>query len=36
MVSIDTNIAVRLLFADDHDQTRSAAALFKDNRVYIC
>ena len=35
MVSIDTNIAVRLLVDDDHDQTMRAAALFKANQVYI-
>jgi len=35
MVSIDTNIAVRLLVNDDPGQTKSAAALFKNNRVFI-
>jgi predicted nucleic-acid-binding protein len=35
MVSIDTNIAVRLLVNDDPDQTSRAAALFKSNQVFI-
>lgn len=35
MVSIDTNIAVRLLVNDDPDQTRRVVALFNDNQVYI-
>ena len=35
MVSIDTNIAVRLLVNDDPDQTSRAAALFKANKVFI-
>lgn len=35
MVSIDTNIAVRLLVNDDPDQTSRAAALFKANQVFI-
>ena len=35
MVSIDTNIAVRLLVNDDPEQTKSAVALFKNNKVYI-
>jgi predicted nucleic-acid-binding protein len=35
MVSIDTNVAVRLLVNDDHDQTRRAVALFKNQQVYI-
>ena len=35
MVSIDTNIAVRLLVNDDPDQTTRAAALFNTNQVFI-
>ena len=35
MVSIDTNVAVRLLVNDDQDQTRRAVALFKSQQVYI-
>ena len=35
MVSIDTNIAVRLLVNDDPDQTSRAVALFKANQVFI-
>lgn len=35
MVSIDTNIAVRLLVNDDPDQTGRAVAIFKANQVFI-
>lgn len=35
MVSIDTDVAVRLLVNDDHDQTRRAIELFKSQQVYI-
>ena len=35
MVSIDTNIAVRLLVNDDPDQTKSAVALFRSQQVFI-
>lgn len=35
MVSIDTNIAVRLLVNDDPAQTKRAAALFNANQVFI-
>ncbi len=35
MVAIDTNIAVRLLVNDDPVQTKSAAALFKREQVFI-
>ena len=35
MVSIDTNIAVRLLVNDDPDQTKRATALFNSQQVFI-
>lgn len=35
MVSIDTNVAVRLLVNDDHDQIRRAVELFNNQQVYI-
>lgn len=35
MVSIDTNIAIRLLVNDDPVQTKRAAALFKTHHVFI-
>lgn len=35
MVSIDTNIVVRLLVNDDPSQTARAASLFKANKIFI-
>ena len=35
MVSVDTNIVVRLLVNDEPEQTRTAAKLFSTNQVYI-
>lgn len=35
MVSIDTNIAIRLLVNDDPAQTKRVAALFKNHQIYI-
>lgn len=35
MISIDTNILVRLVTADDKDQARKAKRLFKKEQVYI-
>jgi predicted nucleic-acid-binding protein len=35
MVSIDTNVAIRLLVNDDPDQTKRVVALFKSHQIYI-
>ncbi|MFZ4860125.1 MAG: type II toxin-antitoxin system VapC family toxin [Desulfuromonadaceae bacterium] len=35
MVSIDTNVAVRLLVNDDPEQTRRAAELFSGHKIFI-
>ena len=36
MITIDTNILVRLVTRDDHAQAKRAATLFKRNEIYIC
>ena len=35
MISVDTNIVVRLLVEDDKKQASFAKSLFKENRVYL-
>lgn len=35
MIAIDTNVVVRLLVADDPDQTAQAAAILRDHRVLL-
>jgi len=35
MISVDTNIIVRLLTEDDKKQTAFAKTLFKNNRIYL-
>ena len=35
MVSIDTNIAVRLLVNDDHEQTKRVVELFRTEQIFI-
>jgi len=35
MISVDTNIIVRLLTGDDHDQAEKAHILFKKSEVFI-
>ena len=35
MVAVDTNVVVRLLTADDPDQTRRAAALFAAESIFL-
>jgi predicted nucleic-acid-binding protein len=35
MISVDTNIIIRLLTGDDHDQAKKAHKLFKKSEVFI-
>jgi predicted nucleic-acid-binding protein len=35
MISVDTNVLVRLLTEDDHNQTERAARLFAENEIFI-
>jgi predicted nucleic-acid-binding protein len=36
MISVDTNVVVRLLTRDDEDQFQKAYALFSEAEIYLC
>jgi predicted nucleic-acid-binding protein len=36
MIAVDTNVLVRLVVRDDEAQAGRAAALFKQNEIYVC